>query len=138
MIAQTHSDIITLREFIFYFFGLLGLAIFKVLNWLMPKTAKFIWKTIVQKMRDFQTENNKAIIEEQEKMIKSIDDLKKSVESCKNKKHKIEGELLEVSEAIINNDAEKLSILQNYYLEEREKRKKVSDDLERQKKIANF
>lgn len=118
---QHESDIITLREYIFYFFGLIGIAIFKFLAWIMPKTSKFIWESIINKMRAFQAENNKQIIEEQKKMISAIDHLKKSVETYKNQKHKIEGELLEVTEAIINNDSEKLLILQNIYLERKKR-----------------
>ncbi len=130
MPQQTY-DIITIRESIFYFFGVLGIVIFKFLSWIMPKTAKFVWESVINKMRAFQAENNKDIIEEQKKMISAIDHLKKSVETYKNQKHKIEGELLELQDAIIHNDSEKIAILQTIYLE----RKRKNEIEELKKKI---
>lgn len=126
MSTQTYEDIINIREFLFYFFGLLGIAIFRLLGWLMPKTAKFVWEALMMKLKAFQAENNKEIISKQEEIIAkqeqmtiTIAKLNESVDKYKFEKHKIEGELSEAKDAILNDDKEKLAVLHDHYLEEK-------------------
>lgn len=91
------SDLNSFQAFIFWFFGAIGVAIYKFLSYIMPKTAAIL--------KDYY-------INEFTKDIKNdLEELNKRLENYKTKKHSTEGELATIKRVILDNDEEMLKEL---------------------------
>jgi hypothetical protein len=102
------QQIITLREAAFWIAGIIGLGIYKFLCWAMPKTGQIFYLHVKQ-----------FLLEEISKEIKSMKGelkiLSSQLSNYRDEKHKMEGELKECIDAIVNNDHDKLEIFKNHY-----------------------
>jgi hypothetical protein len=102
------QQIITLKEAIFWFAGILALGTYKFLCWAMPKTGKIFYKHL----KDFVLEE---ISNEIKSMKVELKILSSQLSNYRDEKHKIEGELKECIDAIINEDHDKLNIFKQHY-----------------------
>jgi len=138
---QDNQDFLTIKEYIFLVFGLMGMMIYRLLGWIMPKTAFLFWDGIKSKISDWVIELNKKEIELQEKVVKKelsqykkevsiqmqeqrneikslsnkMDELLEAVSTYRMEKHNIEGEFLEMKDAIVNQDKDKMNLLKEIY-----------------------
>lgn len=103
------NQIFSLKEAIFWMFGVIGIGIYKILAWLMPKTAKII-------MDHCRKEINKDL-------LVKIDELAKEVANYKQEKHMIQNDFRLCREAIISNDSKRLEIVREILKESMEKEK---------------
>jgi hypothetical protein len=92
-----HLTLDSFREGIFWFFGLIGLIIYKVLAYLMPQAYEAFFNHIKLK---FTAD-----------LSKSVSDLTKEVSLYKNHKHCIDNENFALKQAILSDDKELLEEL---------------------------
>ena len=108
---------ISIKEALFWLMGLLAFLTFKFLSWVMPKTAEIFWEHLKKII-------TKETIEEIKELKNNIKNLSENLNTYSNIKHSLEGENLEIKDAIKNNDNEKLEILRKI-LEDRENEKEI-------------
>lgn len=115
------DQVSSIQELIFFIFFFIGLAIFKILTYLMPKTTKavaFYYKTEINR------ETNEKLAETNLKLDELAKDLEvltkiKEIQIYRNNKHTIEGELLVIKEAVKNDDQLLLAEIRKSILNEK-------------------
>ena len=86
------SDLNSFQAIIFWFFGVIGVSIYKVLAYIMPKTASILKEYYIKEFtKDIKNE---------------LEELNARLDNYRNKKHKSEGELANLKQIIIDNDQE--------------------------------
>lgn len=95
------NSINSFQAFIFWFFGVIGILIIKLLSWAMPKTANIIFDAV----RDWLTRDLKS----------QLSDVNKKLENYKQEKHNIANELNILRSAVIFEDKDFLEIYKKKY-----------------------
>lgn len=101
------ANITTIKGAIFWIFGLITVATFKVLAYFMPKTCKAIIDAV---KKDF----NKETLAELKK-------LEKEMSNYKSQKHIMENEHIVFKKAILKGDLEELKFIKEILLEHEKK-----------------
>ena len=108
------NDLNSFQAIIFWFFGVIGVSIYKVLSYIMPKTASIL---------------KEYYIKEFTKDIKSeLEELNDRLENYKSKKHETEGELANLRRIIIDNDSDMIKELSIFLKEQEEKKNREEDE----------
>jgi hypothetical protein len=115
------EQIFSIKEAIFWVAGVLGVLTLKFLSWFMPQTAA-LW---IEKLRKMLTND---LVQNVNSLTSKVDILIIENSKYKSEKHRIEGELVECRDAIVNDDAEKLQALKEVYTKiEKENLQKIKN-----------
>lgn len=106
MVESEIENVATIKEAIFWFFGFIAVATFKILGYFMPKTYKAIIEAI---KKDF----NKETLAELKK-------LEKEMANYKAQKHAIENEHVAFRKAILKGNLQELKIIREILKNEKQ------------------
>lgn len=85
----------------------------------MPEAYKLFIDGIKFRLIDLWKAENKTLFDEVHKLSSQVEELSSSLKTYKTQKHTLEGELLEIKDAIINDDKEKFEEIKKIYKNEK-------------------
>lgn len=109
------QEVFSLKELVFLFFGIIGIGLYRILGWIMPKTYKIFFEHIKKtftadviielEILKNQKFDNKDVLDKLEKLTKET--------------HALKNNFTAILTAILTKDKDSLEIIKNFYVEKK-------------------